>query len=152
MRIVLQRVTEAHVSVAHETMGSISRGLLLLVGIGRGDGQVDLARLAKRIVELRVFEDALGKMNLSLLDVGGEVLAVSQFTLCGETRKGRRPSFSDAAEAAEAEPLFEAFVRALRAWGIPVQTGAFGAKMQVRLVNDGPVTFVLDVAAGATHG
>jgi D-tyrosyl-tRNA(Tyr) deacylase len=148
VRIVLQRVTEAEVRVVGRTIASISKGLLLLVGVGRGDDEVDLARLAKRIVELRVFEDASGKMNLSLLDVGGEVLAVSQFTLCGDTGRGRRPSFSGAAEAGEAEPLFDALVRALIACGVPVRAGAFGAKMEVRLVNDGPVTFILDVAAG----
>ena len=147
MRIVVQRVAEAHVSVAGRTVAAIPRGVVLLVGVGRGDDQVDLGKLAKRIVELRIFEDSSGKMNLSLRDVGGEVLVVSQFTLYGEMRKGRRPSFSDAALPEEAEPLFDAFVCALRAQGVPVQTGVFGAKMQVGLVNDGPVTFVMDVAA-----
>ena len=151
MRIVLQRVAEAEVSLVGKTIGSISKGLLLLVGIGRSDGGLDLGKLAKQIVELRIFSDVSGKMNLSLRDVGGEALVVSQFTLCADIRRGRRPSFSNAAEPREAEFLLDAFVCALRAQGIPVQTGVFGAKMQVRLTNDGPVTFVLDVAAGATR-
>ncbi len=151
MRIVIQRVAEAEVSVADGPIGSISKGLLLLVGIDRGDGQVDLGKLAQQIVDLRIFADVSGKMNLSLRDVGGQALVVSQFTLCADIRRGRRPSFSEAAEPREAEALVDAFVCALRDQGISVETGVFGAKMHVRSTNDGPVTFILDVAAGATR-
>ena len=152
MRIVLQRVACARVEVGGQTIAAIRKGLLLLVGIGRGDGAVDLEKAARRLAELRVFEDGAGKMNLSLRDAGGEILAVSQFTLYGDTRKGRRPGFTDAAGPHVAEPIFDAFVQALRGEGIPVQTGRFGAKMSVKLVNDGPVTFVLEVAAGGEGG
>jgi D-tyrosyl-tRNA(Tyr) deacylase len=150
MRVVLQRVSRASVTVEHETVASIGKGILLLVGIGKEDGTLDIHRLARRIVELRIFEDSAGKMNRSLNDIAGEILAVSQFTLYGTLRKGRRPSFSDAAPSEKAEPIFEAFVAALAAEGVPVKTGRFGAKMEVDLVNAGPVTFVFDLAPPAT--
>lgn len=145
MRILLQRVSRAEVRIGRERVAGIGRGLLLLVGFCRGDGRVDLAKAAARLVDLRVFPDDGGKMNLSLHDVRGEVLAVSQFTLYGETTKGRRPSFTEAAPPEEAEPLFQAFVEAVRAEGVPVQSGVFGARMEVDLVNDGPVTLWMDL-------
>jgi len=152
MRIVLQRVAHASVAVEEETIASIERGLLLLVGVEHGDADTDLVRLARKIVDLRIFEDAEGKMNRSLRDVEGAILAVSQFTLCADTRKGRRPSFAHAAPPLEAEPIFDAFVAALRSECVDVQTGAFGAKMAVRLENDGPVTLVMEVAGEPESG
>ena len=146
MRIVLQRVHRAKVRVDQRTIASVSKGLLLLVGIGKGDETLDFSRLARKLCQLRIFEDAAGKMNLSLLDIGGEILAVSQFTLFGDTHKGRRPSFSEAAPPQEAQRLFDAFVDALEAEGVLAKTGAFGAKMAVELVNDGPVTLIFDLA------
>ena len=145
MRLVLQRVTHASVTIAGETIAKIGKGLLILVGIGAGDDKLDLTRVAHKVVELRVFEDAAGKMNRSLREIGGEILAVSQFTLYSNIQKGRRPSFTSAAPPQEAEPLFDAFVAALRAEGVPVQTGRFGAKMEVELINDGPVTILYEV-------
>ena len=145
MRIVLQRVSEASVDVARGRIGKIGRGLLLLVGVALGDEGVDLHRAAQRLVDLRIFEDDAGKMNLSLRDIGGEILAVSQFTLYADTRKGRRPSFVGAAPPDLASPLFDRFVDALRDQGVRVATGEFGAKMDVRLANDGPVTLVIEV-------
>ena len=145
MRIVLQRVSGASVDVAHGRIGEIGRGLLLLVGVAPGDEGVDLQRAAQRLVDLRIFEDDGGKMNLSLRDIGGEILAVSQFTLYADTRKGRRPSFVGAASPETASPLFDRFVEALREQGVRVATGEFGAKMDVRLTNDGPVTLVIEV-------
>ena len=147
MRIVLQRVAHASVDVAGKRIGGIGPGLLLLVGIETGDSNIDLAKIAKKIVDLRIFEDHEHKMNRSLCEIGGAVLAVSQFTLCADVSKGRRPSFIHAAPPELAEPLFHAFVRALEAVVVEVQTGEFGAKMSVTLENDGPVTLVLDVAA-----
>ena len=146
MRILLQRVKRASVCVGGESVGSIGKGLLLLVGIGSDDERFDLASAARKVVDLRVFEDADGKMNLSLRELGLEVLAVSQFTLYGDTRKGRRPSYAKAAPPAMAEPLFDAFAAALRSEGIRVAVGRFGAHMSVELVNDGPVTLWLDLA------
>lgn len=146
MRLVVQRVKRASVDVGGERIAEIGRGFLLLVGIAPDDVRTDLSRAARKIVDLRVFEDDEGKMNRSLRDVGGEVLAVSQFTLYGDTRKGRRPSFVDAADPAIAEPLFDAFVEALREQGVGVATGRFRAKMAVDLLNDGPVTLVIEVA------
>jgi D-tyrosyl-tRNA(Tyr) deacylase len=146
MRIVLQRVQRAAVSVGDETIGAIGRGFVLLVGIAPEDVGVDLAAAARKIADLRVFADADGKMNRSLRDVGGRILAVSQFTLFGDTQKGRRPSFSAAARPEVAEPLFDEFVGALRGQGIEVETGRFGAVMQVDLTNDGPVTLVMELA------
>jgi len=147
MRIVLQRVTAASVSVDGEIVGAIGPGLLLLVGIAAADARLDLAEVARKVVLLRVFDDEDGKMNRSVRDEGGEVLAVSQFTLYGDVRRGRRPSFTEAARPEIAEPVFDTFVAGLRAEGVRVETGRFGAKMAVELVNDGPVTLVLEVAA-----
>jgi len=149
LRIVLQRVSRATVRVEQQKITSIDKGILLLIGIGKGDEVLDLLRLAQKVVELRIFEDQAGKMNRSLRDVGGEILAVSQFTLYGDTKKGRRPSFSKAASPQEAKPLFDAFITALKAKGVPVKTGVFGARMEVELVNDGPVTFILELASHA---
>jgi D-tyrosyl-tRNA(Tyr) deacylase len=146
MRIVLQRVSHASVDVAGNRIGEIGPGLLLLVGIAAGDSNIDLVKIAKRIVDLRIFEDHEHKMNRSLRNIGGAVLAVSQFTLYADASKGRRPSFIHAAAPDLAEPVFNGFVEALRAEGVEVQTGEFGAKMAVELENDGPVTLVLEVA------
>ncbi len=144
MKIVLQRVSEAAVEIDGRDVARIGRGLCLLVGVEKGDTEDDAERLARKAVELRIFPDGEGKMNLSLLDVEGEVLAVSQFTLAGSVRKGRRPSFDGAEEPARAAALFDRFVAALRASGPRVETGVFQASMAVRLTNDGPVTFVLE--------
>lgn len=144
MRIVLQRVKEARVDVDGRTAGRIGRGVCLLVGIERNDGEAEAERLARKVVELRIFPDADGKMNLSLSDVGGEVLAVSQFTLAASVRKGRRPSFDGAEEPSRAAELFSYFVGVLEALGARVETGVFQALMEVHIVNDGPVTFVLE--------
>ncbi len=152
MRIVLQRVVRAAVRVGCEEVGAIGGGLLLLVGVAPADERLDLASLARKVVELRVFEDETGKMNRSIRDVGGEILAVSQFTLYGDVRHGRRPSFTEAARPETAGPLFDALVASLRAEGVCVQTGRFGAKMAVDLVNDGPVTLVLEVVPPEEEG
>lgn len=144
MRIVLQRVKGAYVRVDGQEVARIGKGLLLLVGIGRGDTEEDVAFWARKIPDLRVFPDGEGKFNLSLREVGGEVLCVSQFTLYGDCRKGRRPSFVGAAPGPEAERLFGRFVELLSGEGVPVKTGIFGAKMEVGLVNDGPVTLILE--------
>jgi D-tyrosyl-tRNA(Tyr) deacylase len=124
--------------------GKIDRGLLVLVGVGKGDGEKDVAYMVSKLPDLRIFEDASGKFNLSLRETGGGMLVVSQFTLYGDCRKGRRPSFTDAAEPAEAKELYEQLVFKLREEGTPVETGEFQAKMEVHLVNDGPVTILLD--------
>jgi len=152
MRVVLQRVDHASVDVGDDRIASIAQGLLLLVGITNGDETVDLARTARRIVDLRIFEDDQEKMNRSLRDIGGEILAVSQFTLYADTRKGRRPSFVGAAGPDVALPLFDRFVACLRDEGVDVQTGEFGAKMDVRLCNSGPVTILLEVEPAADSG
>ncbi len=144
MKIVLQRVKEARVEVEGRTVGRSGRGLCLLVGVGKGDAEQDAEHLALKVVELRIFPDEAGKMNLSLLDIGGEVLAVSQFTLAGSVRKGRRPSFDGAEEPARAEALFTHFVDSVRGLGVRVETGVFQAQMDVHIVNEGPVTFVLE--------
>jgi D-tyrosyl-tRNA(Tyr) deacylase len=144
MRAVLQRVTEAAVSVDLEEVGRIGRGLLVLVGVGHGDDPATAARLAEKVAHLRMFEDDDGKTNLSLLDVGGAALVVSQFTLFADVRKGRRPSFTDAAEPLVAEELVEAFRASLEGTGIPASGGRFGARMAVSLINDGPFTLLLD--------
>jgi D-tyrosyl-tRNA(Tyr) deacylase len=149
MKIVLQRVKEARVDVEGVTAGRIGRGLCLLVGVEKGDGEADAEYLARKCVELRIFPDAQGKMNLSLAEAGGEVLAVSQFTLAGSVRKGRRPSFDGAEAPARAAELFDHFVGAVEALGVTVETGVFQALMEVRIVNDGPVTFVLESRPGA---
>jgi D-aminoacyl-tRNA deacylase len=148
MRIVAQRVSEASVSVDGETVGAIGRGLLLLVGIGKGDAAADVELLADKIIHLRVFPDENGQMNLSISDIEGEILVVSQFTLYGDCRKGRRPSYADAALPADAQRLYEQFVAHLRGRGRVVREGVFRAMMQVRLLNDGPVTLLLDSRRG----
>ena len=145
MRIVLQRVKSASVTVGGERISEIGAGLLLLVGVARGDGEAEADWLAEKVAGLRIFNDESGKMNLSLKDVGGEVLAVSQFTLLADTRKGKRPSFVGAAPPEEAERLFDYLCERLREAGVgSVKTGSFGAMMDVALVNDGPVTIVLE--------
>jgi D-tyrosyl-tRNA(Tyr) deacylase len=144
MRAVIQRVKSASVAVDGRVTGEIGKGLLVLVGVGKGDGEKDLAFLASKLPDLRIFEDASGKFNLSLKEVGGGMLVVSQFTLYGDCRKGRRPSFIDAAEPAEAKRLYEQLVHRLKEQGTPVETGEFQTKMEVHLVNDGPVTILLD--------
>ncbi|TYO99308.1 D-tyrosyl-tRNA(Tyr) deacylase [Geothermobacter ehrlichii] len=144
MRAVLQRVSEARVRVDNEIVGEIDTGLLVLLGVGREDEERDAVYLAEKTAGLRIFEDDGGKMNLSVIDVGGAVLAVSQFTLYGDCRKGRRPGFSDAAPPQEAERLYRCYVEGLRRLGISVATGVFRAEMAVELVNDGPVTLLLD--------
>ncbi len=145
MRLVLQRVLSASVRVDGETVGAIGAGLLILAGVERDDGPEAVDRAAAKLAGLRVFEDASGRMTDSAVDVGAELLVVSQFTLAASLDKGRRPSFDNAAPAAQAAPLVERLVTALRARGLRVETGRFGARMEVELVNDGPVTFVLDV-------
>lgn len=144
MRAVVQRVSSASVTVAGKVTGQIGRGFLVLLGIATDDAQEDLIYLAQKVVGLRVFEDADGKMNLSIGEVGGAMLVVSQFTLYGDCRKGRRPGFTDAARPEVAEPLYRAFVAEVRGQGIVVETGQFQAEMQVSLVNDGPVTLLID--------
>lgn len=145
MRAVYQRVTEASVTVEEKQIACIGDGVLLLVGVCDGDTEQEAQVLAKKVAELRVFCDENDKMNLSVLDIGGSVLAVSQFTLCANTARGRRPDFFGAAKPDVAQPLFDYFVNCLRDMGISdVQTGEFGADMQVRLLNDGPVTILLD--------
>jgi D-tyrosyl-tRNA(Tyr) deacylase len=144
MRLVLQRVTRAEVRVDARVTGRIGRGYLLLAGFTEGDDEATLAWMAEKVQGLRLFGDAEGKMNLALEDVDGAVLVVSQFTLYGDARKGRRPSFVDAARPATAIPLYERFVALLRGRGLRVETGEFGAMMDVELVNDGPVTLLLE--------
>jgi D-aminoacyl-tRNA deacylase len=144
MRAVVQRVSRAAVVVDGQTVGTIERGLLVLVGLTATDTPADVRWLADKLAGLRIFNDEAGKMNLSVTDVGGSLLVVSQFTLYGDCRKGRRPSFLDAAPPEIAVPLYESFVNALRSLGLPVATGRFGAMMQVELVNEGPVTLILD--------
>lgn len=144
MRAVCQRVSEARVRVAGEIVGEIGPGLCVLLGVARGDGKAETARLAGKIARLRVFADDEGRFDRSLLDLGGAALVVSQFTLLADTAKGNRPSFSAAAPPEEAEPVYEAFCAELEGLGVPVQRGVFGARMAVELVNDGPVTIVLD--------
>lgn len=152
MKIVLQRVREARVDVGGRTVGRIGRGLCLLVGVEKGDTEKDAEYLARKAVELRIFPDAEGKMNLSLAETGGEVLAVSQFTLAGSVRKGRRPSFDGAEEPARAAELFDYFVGALEAAGVTVETGVFQAMMDVHILNEGPVTFILESPKKAGGG
>ena len=144
MRILLQRVSRAEVRVDGRVTGSIGRGFLLLVGFTHADGDAEVAWMAEKVVGLRLFGDAEGKMNLALADVDGALLVVSQFTLYGDAAKGRRPSFIDAARPDVAVPLYERFVTALRARGVRTETGEFGAMMDVELVNDGPVTLWLE--------
>jgi D-aminoacyl-tRNA deacylase len=144
VRSVVQRVRAARIEVAGEVVGEMGAGLLALVGVSRTDDVAAARELARRLVQLRVFEDDAGRMNRALPEIGGTLGIVSQFTLFGDTRQGRRPSFIDAAGAEQAEPLVEAVVAAARAEGVPVVTGRFRAEMQVHLVNDGPVTLLLD--------
>lgn len=144
MKAVIQRVTRAEVTVGGDVVGSIKRGLVVLVGVAQGDTGRDAEYLAKKTVEMRIFEDAAGRFNLSALDVHGEILAVSQFTLLADTRRGRRPSFTDAAPPDLAEALFEQFVALAKTSGLKVQTGRFQQHMLVEIHNDGPVTIVLD--------
>ncbi len=146
MLAVVQRAGRASVSVDGEKLSSIGSGLLVLLGVVKGDGEAQARELSRKCVELRIFEDDAGKMNLSVFDVGGEMLVVSQFTLCADTRKGRRPSFAGAASPDEARRLYEVFMEAAAAAGVPVRSGAFGAKMDVELVNRGPVTLILEAA------
>jgi D-tyrosyl-tRNA(Tyr) deacylase len=144
MRAVVQRVSQASVTVDGEVVGAVGSGLLVLLGIGEGDGEEEARWLAHKTANLRIFSDAEGKMNLSAQDVGGAVLVVSQFTLHGDVRRGFRPSFTHAAPPEVAEPLVDLFCDAVRSEGVPVETGVFGAHMDVALVNDGPVTIILD--------
>jgi D-tyrosyl-tRNA(Tyr) deacylase len=144
LRAVVQRVAEARVRVGDEMVVEIGPGLCVLLGIARGDEELDAERLAGRIARLRIFENEEGKFDRSVLDTGGEVLVVSQFTLIADTEKGNRPSFADAAPPEEAERLYEALIAALKALGVPVETGVFGARMVIEIVNDGPVTILLD--------
>jgi len=144
MRALLQRVSSASVSIDNETIARIGGGLVILLGVGHNDDRTVAAFLAEKIANLRIFEDSQGKINLSLRDVGGEALVVSQFTLYADTHKGRRPSFVDAALPDHARPLVEAFARLLREQGVPTQTGEFGAHMLVEINNDGPVTIYLE--------
>ena len=144
MRVLIQRVTNSSVSVDGETIGSIDKGLTVLVGVMSGDNDEDVKYLAEKTVNLRIFEDDDGKFNLSLLDVGGELLVISQFTLAADTHKGRRPSFVDAAPPEAAEPLIEKFIAECRNYGVKVSSGRFRAHMLVEITNDGPVTIMLE--------
>lgn len=144
MRSVIQRVKRASVTVHGETVGQIAAGLLVLLAVGQEDGAADLTWMVDKLVGLRIFEDEVGKMNRSVLDIDGEVLVVSQFTLYGDCRKGKRPSFSSAAPPEQAKELFERSVERIRSYGLKVETGVFQAEMNVELINDGPVTILLD--------
>jgi len=144
MKVLIQRVTRASVSIASEEVGSVGRGLVVLVGVAAGDTEKDVRYLAQKTVDLRIFPDDTGRFNLSALDIKGELLIVSQFTLLADTRKGRRPSFIEAAPPAQAEALFEQFVDHVRNTGLKVETGRFQQYMQVEIHNDGPVTILLD--------
>jgi D-tyrosyl-tRNA(Tyr) deacylase len=144
MRLLIQRVSKASVTVEQQTISSIGKGLLILLGVGHDDGEEHARFLAEKTANLRIFEDDQGKTNLSVLDVKGEAIVVSQFTLYADTRKGRRPSFTDAALPDAAEPLVNRFIELLRSHGVPTHTGKFGAHMQVEIHNDGPVTIWLE--------
>ena len=144
MRAVVQRVSEARVRVDDQVVGEIGPGLCVLLGVARGDEPADAERLAGKVARLRIFENTDGKFDRSVEDVGGAVLVVSQFTLVADTEKGNRPSFAEAAPPDEAEALYEAFCAALRGMGLHVETGVFGARMNVEIANDGPVTIILD--------
>ena len=144
MKALLQRVTKASVSIGNEEVGRIGQGLVVFLGVANGDTEQDAQYLAQKIVNLRIFADEEGKFNLSALDINGELLLVSQFTLLADTRKGRRPSFIEAAAPAQAEKLFEYFVEQTRATGLKVETGRFQQYMKVEIHNDGPVTIMLD--------
>lgn len=151
MRAVCQRVARARVLVDGEIAGEVERGLCVLLGVARGDGSAAAERLAQKIAQLRIFPDADGRFDHSVLDTGGAVLVVSQFTLIADTAKGNRPSFTDAAPPEAAEPIYARFCAELESLGLEVARGVFGARMEVELVNDGPVTIVLDVEADATR-
>lgn len=144
MRAVIQRVKESSVAIDGRTVGRSAGGLMVLIGVEDGDTDKDLAYVADKVPNLRIFEDENGKMNRSLMDMGGQILAISQFTLLGDARTGRRPSFTAAARPDTAVPMYEALVEKWRSLGIHVETGVFGADMQVSLINDGPVTILLD--------
>jgi len=144
MRALIQRVSQASVTVDGQRISEIGQGVLILLGIGQGDGEAQLKKICEKIVHLRIFEDEEGKMNRSLLDINGQALVVSQFTLYADARKGRRPSFINAASPALAEPLVQRFQEMIASYGIPVAGGIFGADMKVGLINDGPVTIWLD--------
>ena len=144
MRAVVQRVTSASVTVAGETVGQISHGLLVLLGVAKDDREQDVVQLAQKLIGLRVFDDEAGKMNLDVVQVSGAMLIVSQFTLLADCRKGRRPSYTGAAPPQLAESFYEAFITAVSSQGVPVETGRFGAMMDVALVNDGPVTLIVE--------
>ncbi|GEQ62223.1 D-tyrosyl-tRNA(Tyr) deacylase [Vagococcus lutrae] len=144
MRIVLQRVTSAKVTVDEDVVGKINQGFLLLVGVKKGDTKAEADYLAKKVANMRLFEDEAGKMNLALAAVEGEILSISQFTLLANTKKGNRPSFVEAEDPTDANRLYEYFNEQLRAYGLKVETGLFGADMAVESVNDGPVTIILD--------
>lgn len=148
MRAVVQRVSRASVTVQGQVTGRIDRGFVVLLAAGQGDTEADLSYMVEKIARLRVFPDDAGKMNLDLLTVGGAILAISQFTLYGDCRKGRRPSFVHALEPGEATRLFDGYVEATRALGLTVETGVFGAHMDVELLNDGPVTLLIDSKKG----
>jgi D-aminoacyl-tRNA deacylase len=150
MRIVVQRVKSARVDVAGETVGSIGSGLLVFLGVTHADGEKDVEYLANKVIQLRIFGDEAGRMNRSLLEVQGSLLVVSQFTLYGDCRKGRRPSFDDAAPPEQARALYEFFIQRLKSSNIAVETGVFQAEMEVHLVNDGPVTLILDSPSSVT--
>ncbi|OGP67523.1 MAG: D-tyrosyl-tRNA(Tyr) deacylase [Deltaproteobacteria bacterium RBG_13_47_9] len=144
MRAVVQRVKSAEVYVEGRVSGKIRNGLLVLVGVAKGDGESDVSYMVSKLPELRIFEDSSGKFNLSLKETGGAMLIVSQFTLLGECKKGRRPSFTEAEDPAAAKTLYDRLIRKMKEQEIPVQTGEFQAKMEVHLINDGPVTLLLD--------
>ena len=144
MRVLIQRVTQASVSVKNQVVGKIKKGFLVFIGVQKGDTREQASYLANKVSHLRIFEDTQGKMNLALTDVDGEILAISQFTLAGDTSRGNRPGFETAARPEEAEPLYEYFVECLRQAGHHVETGIFQTDMKVSLINDGPSTFVLE--------
>lgn len=144
MRIVIQRVSKASVSIHQKVVGQINQGFMVLVGVEEADSQEDVDYLVRKTVNMRIFEDEEGKMNISLKEIGGQVLSISQFTLHANTKKGNRPSFIDAAKPDHSLPLYEAYNEGLRQEGLTVETGEFGADMQVALINDGPVTIIID--------
>jgi D-tyrosyl-tRNA(Tyr) deacylase len=148
MKAVIQRVSRAQVEVSSQVTGRIGRGLVILLGARAGDDEKEVDHLADKCAQLRIFEDDQGKMNLSLLEVGGEALIISQFTLYGDSSKGRRPSFTSALEPEKASSLYDRFVEAFRQKGVKTETGIFGARMKVELVNDGPVTFIVTSKSG----